>query len=363
MIEAEPQSYDRVLSSMCTDPHPSAVAAANRFLGSNPGDPATFPAIADLESRAIDLLGEITGIDTAHGYIASGGTEANIQAMHVARNCASVESPTVIVPESAHVSFHKAAELLDVTIEVTPVDENGQADVDAMRERVGEETIMVVGVAGTTEYGRVDPIPEIAELAATYDVHCHVDAAWGGFFLPFTDYSWNFADAAIDSLTIDPHKVGRAAIPAGGFLVRAPAMLDAVRFDAPYLEDGSQPTLGGTRSGAGVASTVAVLSELWPDTYRHEFERCMGNATWLADALSERGFDVVAPELPLVVADVSERTFTALRDHGWRISRTRADELRIVCMPHVTREQLSTFLDDVDVVRESAITRGQAGDS
>ncbi len=59
-----------------------------------------------------------------------------------------------------------------------------RANMEAMGELVDEDTVCVVGVAGSTEYGYVDPIPAIADLAETVDALCHVDAAWGGFYLP-----------------------------------------------------------------------------------------------------------------------------------------------------------------------------------
>jgi len=218
----------------------------------------------------------------------------------------------------------------------------------ATRRFTDDDTVMVVGVAGTTEYGRVDPVPEISDIAHEHDALLHVDAAWGGFLLPFTDFEWNFAHADVDTMTIDPHKVGQAAIPAGGLVVRDETLLDALAVDTPYLESTAQATLTGTRSGAGVASTVAVIEELWPEGYRENYERSQANAEWLADALAERGFEVVDPVLPLVAADVPTALFEALRDEGWRIARTAAGELRIVCMPHVTREMLESFVADVD---------------
>ena len=149
-------------------------------------------------------------------------------------------------------------------------------------------------------------------------------------------------------MTVDPHKMGQAAIPAGGFLVREESLLDALAVDTPYLESTSQATLTGTRSGAGVASATAVMEELWPDGYRETYERAQANADWLADALAERGDEVVEAALPLVAADVPEESFEALRDEGWRISRTASGELRVVCMPHVTREMLEDFVADLD---------------
>jgi tyrosine decarboxylase/aspartate 1-decarboxylase len=347
--KSEPQSFERVLSSMCTKPHPAARSAATRFLATNPGDPASYPTIATLEREAIEYLGEITELRDPHGYIASGGTEANIQAVRAARNLARGENrnTNVVAPESAHFSFRKAAGLLDVDLRLTPT-RDGRADLSAIEAAVDEETVLVVGVAGTTEYGRVDPIPELTKIARSVDARTHLDAAWGGFLLPFADHKWNFADTKIDSMTIDPHKTGQAAIPAGGFLVRDQTMLDALAVETPYLESTSQASLTGTRSGAGVASTVAACEALWPEGYREHYERAQKNADWLSSELSTRGFRVVEPELPIVAAEIPRQLFETLRDGKWRISRTGRRELRIVCMPHVTREILETFLADLD---------------
>ncbi|MFB6107782.1 MAG: tyrosine decarboxylase MfnA [Haloplanus sp.] len=351
-MQAAPQTFDRVLSSMCTRPHPAAREAAERFLATNPGDPATYRSVAELEREAVETLGEVTGLDDPHGYVASGGTEANIQAVRAARNRSAADDPNVVAPESVHFSFAKAAEVLGVELRTVPVDADRRADPEAMGDRVDADTVLVVGVAGTTEYGRVDPIPALADLAADTGAFCHVDAAWGGFALPFTDHAWNFADADVDTMTVDPHKLGRAAVPAGGFLARDAETLDALAVETPYLESTSQATLTGTRSGAGVASAAAAMDELWPSGYREAYERARGDAEWVAEALLDRGFDVVPPELPLVAVSLPESLFESLSERGWRLSRTAAGELRVVCMPHVTRETLSTFLADVDELRD-----------
>lgn len=344
---AEPQNFERVLTSMCTEPHPKARKAAERFLATNPGDPGTYQTVAELEAQAVDMLGEIAGLAEPSGYITSGGTEANIQAVRIARNHGDSDTPNVVAPESVHFSFRKAAELLDVELRTAPTT-NHRADIDAMNELADEDTVGMVGVAGSTEYGTVDPIPAIADLADDIDAVCHVDAAWGGFYLPFADYDWNFDDAAIDTLTIDPHKGGQAAVPAGGLLARSQELFDDLAIDTPYLESTSQITLTGTRSGAGVASAVAAMETLWPVGYREQYERAMDNAEWLADALADRGHEVFGPELPLVTADLSVPMTDELRDRGWRVSKTGAGEMRIVCMPHVTRSMLRSFVADLD---------------
>ncbi|MFC3478435.1 tyrosine decarboxylase MfnA [Halobacterium litoreum] len=342
-----PQEFDRVLSSMCTDPHPAARDAAMRFLADNPGDPATYPAVSDLEREAVAMLGDVVGLDDPHGYVGSGGTEANIQAVRAARNLAD-DDANVVAPESAHFSFQKAADVLDVELRLAELDDDHRADVDHVTDLADDDTAVVVGVAGTTEFGRVDPIPALGDVAEDAGANLHVDAAWGGFVLPFTDHDWDFADAAVDTMTIDPHKMGQAPVPAGGFLARDPETLDALSIRTPYLESDTQPTLGGTRSGAGVAGAHAALDELWRDGYRDQYETSQANADYLASELDDRGYDVVDPVLPLVATELPDREFRALRDDGWRISRTASGELRVVCMPHVTREMLDSFLADLD---------------
>ncbi|MFC5970678.1 tyrosine decarboxylase MfnA [Halomarina salina] len=350
MQRPEPQEFARVLSSMCTEPHPAARAAAERFLATNPGDPGTYEAVADLEREAVALLGEITRLSDPAGYVTSGGTEANVQAVRIARNRRrdDVDRPNVVVPDHAHFSFTKAADLLSVDLRRAPLDDDYRADTDAMAALVDEDTVGVVGVAGSTEYGRVDPIPALADLAADADALFHVDAAWGGFALPFTDHEWDFADAAVDTMTVDPHKLGQAVVPAGGLLARSPDLLDTLAVDTPYLESTGQVTLTGTRSGAGVASAVAAMEELWPDGYRSEYDRAQSLADWFTAELRERGYDVVDPHLPLVAVDLSPSTIDALREAGWRLSKTGSGEARVVVMPHVTRDALSSVLSDLD---------------
>jgi tyrosine decarboxylase/aspartate 1-decarboxylase len=344
---AEPQDFDLVLSSMCTEPHPAARDAAERFLATNPGDPGTYETVAKLEREAVRKLGEIAGLSDPAGYVASGGTEANLQAVRIARNRAETDDPNMVAPESAHFSFRKAANILDVELRTAPLDGH-RADVDAMGHLVDDDTVCLVAVAGSTEYGFVDPVPAIADLAADAGALCHVDAAWGGFYLPFTDHEWHFGHADIDTLTIDPHKAGRAAVPAGGLLARSSDFLDELAIDTPYLESHSQVTLTGTRSGAGVASTVAAIDALWPEGYRETYHRELGNAEWLADALASRSHEVIGPELPLVAADLSVPMTDELRERGWRVSKTGAGEMRVVCMPHVTRAMLRSFVADLD---------------
>jgi len=101
MQQPEPQSFDRVLSSMCTEPHPAAGKRPSDFRDES-GRPATYEAVASLEERAVELLATLADHPTptdAAGYVTSGGTEANVQAVRSARNRHDASDVNVVVPE------------------------------------------------------------------------------------------------------------------------------------------------------------------------------------------------------------------------------------------------------------------------
>ena len=156
-----------------------------RFLEKNLGDSGLFPATAELEKETIQMIGSLLSNEKASGHIITGGTEANILALWAAKKSAKKEKCEVIVPASAHCSFDKAGDLLDIKIVRVRLDSKFQVDTDAVAKAITPNTIAVVGVAGTTGLGAVDPIARLSEIALDNGLYLHVDAAFGGFVLPF----------------------------------------------------------------------------------------------------------------------------------------------------------------------------------
>jgi len=179
--------YDRFFSTMCTLPHPIAVKAHEMFMETNLGDPGLFPGVADLEERVVAMMGEMLGCPSASGYVSTGGTESNIQAIRAARNEAGRRDGNIVVPASAHFSFDKIGDLLCLEVRKAQLDENLRVDLSSVESLLDKKTVALVGIAGTTEFGQVDPIPELASIAEERGIHMHVDAAFGGFVLPFLE--------------------------------------------------------------------------------------------------------------------------------------------------------------------------------
>ncbi len=348
--------YSRVLSSMCTVPHPIAVKAHEMFLETNLGDPGIFVGTRELESKLIGMLGELLGKRDAVGYICSGGTEANIQGIRAARNIVrkrkKVERANIVIPKTAHFSFEKIGDILAVEIRRAGIDEAYRVDVGEVENLVDDNTVAIVGIAGTTELGQIDPIEELSRLAIEMDVELHVDAAFGGLVIPFMDdpYPFDFRNEGVSSITIDPHKMGMATIPAGGVLFRDDRYIESLEIETPYLTSKTQFTLTGTRPGTGVASAYAVLRSLGYEGMRRIVRECMKNTTALVEEMGALGFEpVIEPVMNVVSfgAEKAERIKEEMYRRGWVISTIRNPRaIRFVVMPHVTEEVITNFISE-----------------
>ena len=300
----------RILGSMCTCPHEVGLEAYKMFLESNLGDSGLFKGTRKMEKEVIRMLGNLLGKDDVCGHIITGGTEANIMAMRAARNSSNIEDPEIIVPKSAHFSFKKAADMLCLKLREAELDENYRVDVNSVKELISDKTVAVVGIAGTTELGVIDPIEELSKLCHEENIYLHVDAAFGGFTIPFLGLSgrdlpkFDFSLEGVSSITIDPHKMGLAPIPTGGIIFRDRSYLESISTETPYLTDKEQFTIVGTRTGASTAATWALLKYLGKEGYCSIAKKCMEVTEYLAERIKKSGFNLmVEPQLNLVAFD------------------------------------------------------------
>ncbi|MDV2480432.1 tyrosine decarboxylase MfnA [Methanoculleus sp. Wushi-C6] len=340
----EDLGYRNILSSMCTPPHPVAARAHALFLETNLGDPGLFPGTVALEELLVRRLGTLMHHPGAGGYATSGGTESNIQAFRIAKKVKPVKFPNVVVPASGHFSFQKACDILGLEMRVAPLDAEYRMDAEAAAGLVDENTVCIVGIVGTTEYGVIDPIAALSEIALDRDVFLHIDAAFGGMVVPFLENPapFDFSLPGVASISVDPHKMGMSTIPAGCLLARDPNHFSCLNVETPYLTVKQECTLAGTRPGASVAAAVAVLEYLGMDGMRAVVSGCMENCRRLIEGMETLGYPRA------VTPDVNVATFSCENPPaGWRVSRTRGGHMRIVCMPHVTRDVIEAFLNDM----------------
>ena len=350
----------RIIGSMCNNPHPLARKVCTLFIEKNLGDSGLFPAVAELEKETIQMIGTLLSNTEASGHIITGGTEANILALWAAKKIAKKQKCEVIVPASAHCSFDKAGDLLDVKIVRAGLDSEFRVDVDAVKRAITPDTVAIVGIAGTTGLGVVDPISRLSEVALDNGLYFHVDAAFGGLVLPFLKELgfdvpvFDFEAPGVCSMTIDPHKMGLAPIPAGGILFRNEKLREVISWNISYLAGGEakHATIVGTRSGASVIAVWSLLKHLGREGYKRIVRRCM-RLTWkLADEIPKiKGLDIMTKPTMNVVG-LTSRTLDVkqiaqeLRLKGWAVALFPR-HIRIVIMPHVQEAHIDELLEDL----------------
>ncbi|MGI6447721.1 MAG: tyrosine decarboxylase MfnA [Methanobrevibacter boviskoreani] len=358
-------SDGRILGSMCTEAEPIAKEVFYKFINSNLGDPGLFPGTKAIEDKAIKMIGSLVSIDNPYGHIVTGGTEANLMAMRAARNYArrykNITEPEMIVPKSAHFSFKKAADMFGM--KVVEADMDGYLiDVNSLENKINKNTTVIVAIAGTTELGLIDNVEEIAKIAKKHNIYLHVDAAFGGFVIPFLreegyDFpKFDFSLDAVCSMTIDPHKMGLSVIPSGCILFRDKKYLDVMAVKAPYLTKKEQSTIVGTRSGASSAATLAVMESLGREGYRKLALDVMDKTMMLKEGLEDIGYDVVVePQLNIVAfyhKDIdTDYLADLLEQRGWRVSTSSYPKaIRVIVMKHISRDNIRDLLVDLKAI-------------
>ncbi|WP_405276516.1 tyrosine decarboxylase MfnA [Methanobrevibacter sp.] len=367
LAEIHELDYDyadgRILGSMCTEAHPFAKEVYCKFLDTNLGDPGLFKGTKFIENEVVKSIGELLSLDEAYGNIVTGGTEANIMAIRAARNHArkykGIVDGEIIIPESAHFSFKKAADMLNLKIVEAALDENYKIDVDSLKNVISDKTVAIVAIAGTTELGLIDPIEEISKIAHENNIYFHVDAAFGGFSIPFLKelgYDlpvFDFSLPGVCSITVDPHKMGLAPIPAGGIIFRKEEYLEVMAVDSPYLTVKTQSTIVGTRLGASSAATYAIMKYFGRQGYCKLAAQLMENTQFFNEGLKEIGYEVICePELNIVAFNHpnmdTDVLAEKLEDLDWKVSVAKCPRaIRVVLMNHIKKEHLKKLLEDL----------------
>lgn len=272
------------------------------------------------------------------GAFCSGGTVANMTALWVARNrllkadgdFAGIAAEglaaglahygykklVILVSERGHYSLSKAADVLGIgrrNLVSVPTDENNRIKIDALHQacekvvQEGGRLLAIVGVAGTTETGHIDPLNAIAELAENYEAHFHVDAAWGGATLLSNDYRHllNGIEKA-DSVTIDAHKQMYVPMGAGIVLFKNPSLVKSIEHHAEYIirqgsKDLGSHSMEGSRPGMAMM-VFSAMHVIGRRGYELLINNSLKKARYFADLIREQhDFEVITePELCLL---------------------------------------------------------------
>lgn len=357
-------------------------AVAARFAHDNALNPSAFPSLRDMEREVVAVSASLLHGEARAGALTSGGTESILMAVKVARDLAGDgrDDPAgyrcnIVVPQSAHPAFAKAAHTLGIEERRAPLGDDLRLDVAAMEAMVDADTALVVASAPCYPYGLVDDVPAVAALAGEVGCSCHVDACLGGWLLPFFERlghpvpPFDFRVPGVTSLSADVHKYGYSTKGASTVLYRDRERLKRQWF----LFDGwpggmyGTPAAAGARSGAPIAAAWAAITflgeagylrlatDVWHafDTYRQGIDA--------VDELAVTGepdfpsFQFTSTEPDLDIGGVAD----AMDDRGWHIDRQQGG-LHLMLSPH-HRAVADRFLADLaGAVETAGASRGRA---
>lgn len=329
-----------------------------------------FKGTQELEKELINICAcDILNAqaESCDGYVTSGGTEANMQAMWIYRNYFLQEHGcqpnqiAIVCSDDAHYSMDKAANVLGINLYKIKIDPNSRkmdnvADVIEEAIQDGIEAIILVLNMMTTMFGSVDDendvLPLLKKTGLQYCVH--VDGAYGGFFYPFSGeaHHLDFGNENITSVTLDAHKMVQAPYGTGVFLIRKGWMQYAKTREASYVI-GQDNTLIGSRSGANAVAIWMILMTYGPHGWNEKIHLLLHRTNWLATQLNERGISffrqngsniITIPE-KYIHHEIAKRFVLVPDNHehpSW---------YKIVVMEHVTLDKLSLFLEALDQKR------------
>ena len=239
-----------------------------------------FPSLEKLEQDIMSMAADMLQGDDACGNVTTGGTESILLGLlasreHFRKNRPEIKTPEMILPISAHPAFEKAAHYFDVKPVHVPILDDFRADVEATRQAITDNTILIVGSAPSYPQGVIDPIEDLARLASEREIFFHVDACVGGFFLPFLRKSgrdvppFDFIVPGVTSISADIHKYGFSSRGISTILFRNHDIHQNLMFQfddwpgSTYVSS----TLTGSREGGPVATAWAILNLLGEEDY------------------------------------------------------------------------------------------------
>jgi glutamate/tyrosine decarboxylase-like PLP-dependent enzyme len=354
-------------------------AANELYMFENALNPFRFPSLRAMEVEVCEMTaGLLHAPEGAGGAMTSGGTESILMAVKSARDRAraekGIERPRALVPYTAHPAFAKACKYLGLEHVQIPIDDDKRADVRAAEKLIDDDTALVVGSAPNYPFGVVDPIPELAALAAERGINFHTDACLGGFLLPFLEElgeeipPFDFRVPGVSTISADVHKYGYCTKGASVITHRDGAHLHQYQLFVYDRWPGGlygSFAMAGARPAAPIAAAWSIMNFLGRKGYV-ELARVVRDTTRTLRA----GIDAI-PELTVWADPVmSVMSFGSrqidisavgdvMDERGWHLDRqTEPDALHMMVSPGHAKVVDSFLADLRDAVSHHGTSRG-----
>ncbi|KAJ6388226.1 hypothetical protein OIU77_026742 [Salix suchowensis] len=340
--------------------------ACSMFAHTNPLHLDVFQTIAQCEAEVVAMTAALLGSKEKSsggeicGNMTSGGTESILLAVKSSRDYMKakkgIKRPEMIIPESGHSAYDKAAQYFNIKLRRVPVNKEFQADVKAIRQQINKNTVLIVGSAPGFPHGIIDPIEELGELAFSYGICFHVDLCLGGFVLPFAHKlgypipPFDFSVKGVTSISADVHKYGLAPKGTSVVLYRNHDIRKH-QFVAVTEWSGGlyvSPTIAGSRPGGLIAGAWAALMALGLEGYLENTKAIMEVSKRIQKGIKEipELFIIGRPDMTIVAFGSNDLDIFEVNDimssKGWHLNALQRPNSIHIC---ITLQHAPVFED------------------
>ncbi|GMH27419.1 hypothetical protein Nepgr_029262 [Nepenthes gracilis] len=356
--------------------------ACSMFAHTNPLHLDVFQSVVRFEAEVVAMTAALLGSKEKAsggqvcGNMTSGGTESILLAVKSSRDYMKVKKgitrPEMIIPESAHSAYDKAAQYFSIKLKRVPVNCEFRADVKAIRRCINRNTVLIVGSAPGFPHGIIDPIEELGELALSFGVCFHVDLCLGGFVLPFARKlgypvpPYDFSVQGVTSISTDVHKYGLAPKGTSVVLYRNHEIRKH-QFVAVTEWSGGlyvSPTTAGSRPGGLIAGAWAAMMSLGQEGYLENTRLIMEASKKIEKGIKgiPELFIIGRPDMTVVafgsdVVDIFEVN-DIMSSKGWHLNALQRPNSLHICVTLQHVPVVDDFLKDlessVQTVRENS---------
>ena len=365
LIKDDPSEQKNIGTFTAIHKNPFVYQYLFHYLNKNVVDRNGYKSLNHFEN-VIDKYFKKT-FDNKNGstVLTSGSIESILLAFHYARECArdekNITKPNILIPKHAHYSLKRCAKMLNIEVREIQLNDTHTSDIEDVKQKVDENTILIAGIMISTELGVIDDLEALDAIAKEHNTGLHIDGAIGGFIIPYldTDIKYKFSQLeSLFSMNISCHKFGLSLCGGGLLLLRDKQITQNYTGSIEYLSSGTKKMASLTVTGSSLAvfSLYTNLMLYKFQGYRNFAKKYIKTKNELIEILERFGYScfpgsIYSPQFFVYGDDASELS-TYLEKQGWiqhayKVSGLNEKGFRIVIKKDQEQILLDEFILDV----------------
>lgn len=365
LIKEDPSEQKNIGTFTAVHKNPFVYQYLFHYLNKNVVDRKGYKSLSYFESVIEKYFKKLFENKDGSIVLTSGSTESILLAFHYAREKARDEKniikPNILIPKHAHYSLKRCAKMLGIEVKDIQLNDRFTTDIEDVRQKVDENTILIAGIMISTELGVIDDLTALDAIAKEHNTYLHIDGAIGGFIIPYLDTDIKFRFSQLESLfsmNISCHKFGLSLCGGGVLLLRDKHITQTYTGSIEYLSSGNKKMAGLTVTGSslGVFSLYTNLMLYKFQGYKKFAKKYIRTKNELIEILCSFGYSCFpgSPYSPqiFVYGDDVEKLSEYLEKQGWlqhayKVAGLVQTGFRIVIKKDQEQMLLNEFVKDI----------------